>query len=785
MSDKIRKSLAALLLCLGGFMLCPQQKPLAASASPAAHTVKEASTILPAPGTIHVAKTTYNSVTLNWGEVAGAMDYQVEYSIDGKDYTVAGRAKKNTRSFKCRELLTGTEYQFRVCAVDKNKKAGNYALVKAQPYLKKSKITNALVTQSHEVSLEWKKISGADKYQLYRKPLGNASYKLLATVTEPAYTDQSANMGETYVYSVRAVRNVNGKTVKAKLSAIAEVALTIPSSELTACIAVNYRSVKLSWQQSDSVTGYYIYRSIKENGSYKKIKTIKNNTTSTYTDTGIVPGKSFYYKICTYVQAKGHAVMTGGLSKPMSAQTQMDAPTLSAVNADKKNRSLTLSWAKSEHATGYRIYRSLYPNRKFSTIDNTDSSAASYEDRAVTPGGTYYYRIKAVYAYKSYKGLSLASSVLSGNVLPSSPIGLTVCQTATDTLEINWEESHGATSYNLYRAQASGSSNYTCIAKGLTMTQYIDSGLGDNKTYFYKVTAVGEAGEGNQSLPASYTVGGIAISSRTLKVCVGVSKKLEILTFLQGKVTWKSDKPEIATVDSNGTVKGISYGTATVTATVSGKSAKASVSVTPGKKNGIDVSRWQEEVDWIRVKNSGIEFAFIRISNHYLEDYTFETKYRDASLAGIPLGAYCYSRAVTAEEAAAEARTVLTILDGRKLDYPIALDLEDTVHKSMEKEKLHELMHAFRQVIEDAGYQFVLYSYVSFLNTNMDNTKLDGIDLWIARYRNVSLGTGYNGTGNEKYWQYNSGQYKGSDYRVDGITDAAGNLVAVDMNIEF
>ena len=103
----------------------------------------------------------------------------------------------------------------------------------------------------------------------------------------------------------------------------------------------------------------------------------------------------------------------------------------------------------------------------------------------------------------------------------------------------------------------------------------------------------------------------------------------------------------------------------------------------------------------------------------------------------------------------------------------------------MTKETLHAMILAFKTMIESQGYQFVLYSNLSFFNTNLDNTKLGGIDLWIARYRNVESGHGYTGTGNVKYWQYNDGQYSGSNSQVDGITDAAGNLVSVDVNIGY
>ncbi len=766
----------------------PAENPAKAPAENPAESAgkKTQGSILPAPETLEPAKVTYQAVTLSWSTVEGAVKYQIEYSTDGADYTVAGKTKSDVLTYKCRKLLTGTEYQFRVCALDQNGKCGNYISVKAQPFLRKSNITSISETQPQTVSLEWKKITGAASYELQRKTAGS-SFAQIATTAALTYTDQNVHAGETYTYRVRAARVVNNRTVTGRWSARKEISFSTPQTPLASCEAVDYHSAKLTWPRSDSASGYYIYRSVKEDGTYRKIKTISKNTTLTYTDTGIVPGKKFFYKIATYIKNADGTVTSGELSAPMQVQTQMEAPLLSAVTANIDNRSLALAWNKVAGATGYRIYRSQDSEKGFTKIaDLTSGTIVGYEDRSVTPGDSYFYRIKAVYANSKYTGLSLASSVLGGDVAAGAPIGLTITQTATDVLKISWQQSNGAASYNLYRSDG-GTAKYTCIAENLADTSYTDTGLKDDQTYFYRVSAVGTAGEGKQCLPISYTVGGISMSTRTLKVCVNVSKPLEASTFRQGRIVWKSSNPKIAEVNSNGMVTGISLGTATITATVSGKSTSAVVSVTPGIKNGIDVSRWQEDVDWHRVKKSGIEFAFLRISNHYLEDYTFETKYMNASAAGIPIGVYCYSRAVTVAEAEEEARTVLSILNGRKLDYPIAFDLEDAVHKSatMTKENLHNMIHAFKNVIENAGYRFVLYSYTTFLNTNLDRTKLEGIDLWIARYRSLALGTGYTGTGNEKYWQYNSGQYSGSNSQVDGITDKDGNLVSVDVNIEY
>lgn len=745
------------------------------------------STALPAPETVTQEKIAYNSVTLGWSAVEGAVGYQIEYAQKEGGFQTAGTTKADVLSYKCKGLLTGTQYQFRVCALDQNGKAGEYAVLDVLPYLKKTKFTDVSVLQMQAVSLEWNKVSGAMNYELYRKTSQQEAYELLAVTAEVTYRDEKVTAGESYSYQVRAIRDENGKTIQAKFSAAASASLASAAMQFESCEAADYHSVKLTWRQDPKASGYYIYRSVKENGTYRKIKTISKNTTLTYTDTKIVPGKKFFYKICTYTRGEGQTVVTGDQSQAVQAQTQADGPQLAAVHTNIGNRSLSLEWRKSENAAGYRIYRSVYPDKGFAKIkDVSGGTFVGYEDRSVIPGGTYYYRIKGIYVNGSYKGLSAASTVLEGSVNPAAPIGLTIAQTGEDTLQISWALSIGAGSYNLYRADAAGK-EFSCIAQGVTETSYTDTGCRDGRTYYYRVSAVGAAGEGLKCHAVSYTVGGVSMNTRTLKLCVGATKQLKAASFLSGEVEWTSENTDIAQVDEEGNVTGIAYGTVNVRATVDGQSAVASVSVTPGSKNGIDVSRWQEDVDWQRVKNSGVEFAFLRISNHYLADYTFETKYQNAFSVGMPMGVYCYSRATTVEEAQEEARIVLEILNGRKLDYPIALDMEDAVHKTntMKKDTLHQMIQVFKKTVEDAGYQFVLYSYVTFLNSNLDRTKLDGIDLWVARYRNVSLGTGYSGTGNIRYWQYNSGQYKGSDSHVDGITKETGELVDVDVNVEY
>lgn len=99
------------------------------------------------------------------------------------------------------------------------------------------------------------------------------------------------------------------------------------------------------------------------------------------------------------------------------------------------------------------------------------------------------------------------------------------------------------------------------------------------------------------------------------------------------------------------------------------------------KKHGIDVSKWQKNIDWEKVKEAGIEFAIIREGygkeNPSQIDKRFEENYKGAKAAGIPVGVYHYSYADSVEDAKKEAQFCLKNIKGKQLEYPVVFDIED------------------------------------------------------------------------------------------------------------
>lgn len=190
---------------------------------------------------------------------------------------------------------------------------------------------------------------------------------------------------------------------------------------------------------------------------------------------------------------------------------------------------------------------------------------------------------------------------------------------------------------------------------------------------------------------------------------------------------------------------------------------------------GIDVSKYQGEIDWERVAASGVQFAFIRVGWAGYEggidegfDPCFDRNMKGAIAAGIPVGAYVYSYCKSAEAARRAAREAAARCAPYHLDWPLAIDIEDAAtYKGFSKHDNSVIVAAFLDEARSLGYQPIYYTYTNFANSYLDLAMLAGCDLWLADYR------GSMGIAGAAIWQYSS------DGAVAGI---AGR---VDMNIAY
>lgn len=181
-------------------------------------------------------------------------------------------------------------------------------------------------------------------------------------------------------------------------------------------------------------------------------------------------------------------------------------------------------------------------------------------------------------------------------------------------------------------------------------------------------------------------------------------------------------------------------------------------------KVGIDVSKWQGEINWQEVKEAGVEFAMIRLG--YQTDYDgtyeidpyFEANIKGAKEAGLPVGVYFYSYAKNVGQAKEQAQWVTEKLKGYSLELPVAYDWESWTSFSkagMSFHTLNQCANVFLRTIEEAGYQGMLYSSKNYLETMWHKSNYP---VWLAQYNtHVTYGGDYS------IWQMSD---KG---RVNGI----------------
>lgn len=188
---------------------------------------------------------------------------------------------------------------------------------------------------------------------------------------------------------------------------------------------------------------------------------------------------------------------------------------------------------------------------------------------------------------------------------------------------------------------------------------------------------------------------------------------------------------------------------------------------------GIDVSSYQGKPDWKKISKT-VKVAILRVHQKTGIDESFEHNYKGATGNGVLVGVYKLSYAKSVAEAEKEADAVLSVLNGRHLDFPVFYDLEWSEQRKLGKNTITKITKAFLNRISKAGYKVGIYCNLDWYKNDLD-TKTLNYDYWIARYPDDDIGTVQErlnpntGIG----WQYSS---KG---RVDGIS---GN---VDMDLFY
>lgn len=226
--------------------------------------------------------------------------------------------------------------------------------------------------------------------------------------------------------------------------------------------------------------------------------------------------------------------------------------------------------------------------------------------------------------------------------------------------------------------------------------------------------------------------------------------------------------------------------------------------------DGIDVSKYQGDIDWEKAKAAGVEFAFIRVGyrgygagGNFGADTYYDQNMQGAIAAGIPVGVYFFSQATTQEEAIEEANYILERIGNYKISMPLVMDFEYASASGGQTGRLYDaklskqdatnVCLAFCDTIKASGYTPMVYANLTMLQKGLYADQIQAnYDIWLANYTNE---TSY--TGLYSFWQYTSKGtvngikgsvdcnfwYKKTPDKVAGLT--AGNRSDTDITLQW
>ena len=378
----------------------------------------------------YVISSSSTKLKIGWKEIDDAYGYRIKRSTskNGTYETIGSVTGSGKTSYTDKNLKAGKTYYYKIETINKvNGKKGYSGDSKAVAgtILKATTITKAQEKDSSTITLTWKKVTGADGYQVYRSTSKKGTYVKIATVkgqTTNKYTDDDLSGGKTYYYKVRAYQTSGTKTGTGSFSSILK-AWTVKKPTITKVSGTADGEVTLTWDKVSKAVGYYIYRSTKSNSGFEKIATISSGSTVKYTDDSVKTGTKYYYKIAAISNITGSTMGRGDYSKTVTVPV-LKAPTISSV-AISSGTSAVIKWKSVDYATGYQLYYSTSSDGTYKKIMAED--ATSYTHTNLGTGSNYYYKVRAYYsldngstvysAWSSVKKLTAGYAIMGASSL--------------------------------------------------------------------------------------------------------------------------------------------------------------------------------------------------------------------------------------------------------------------------------------------------------------------------------------------------------------------------------
>ena len=357
---------------------------------------------------------------------------------------------------------------------------------------------------NRQISLSWSSSSGATSYTLKRGTASGSYGTTVVTQSGRTYIDTGLTNGTRYYYVVFAsnYRGDSGNSSPANAVPFFPVPTNLAATGGTG-------KISLTWTASAGATSYTLKRSTTSGSGYATFSGGSGITGTSYTNTGLTNGTTYYYVVTATNGVDTSADSTQDSAKPIAPPA-----TFTAIAG---NAQVSLSWTASTGATSYTVERGTASGIHTTTI--SPGNVTSYVDSSVANGTTYYYVVIANNATGSSDD-SVERSAMPRPPIPAAPTfsGLSINDSQ---VALSWSTVTDAATYTLKRSVTSGS-GYVAIpgATNISATTYIDTGLANDTQYYYVVSATNITG----TSPNSPQITGKPIATPVISAVAGTAK---------------------------------------------------------------------------------------------------------------------------------------------------------------------------------------------------------------------------------------------------------------------
>ena len=442
--------------------------------------------------------------TLTWNAVSGAAKYEV-YRARSKDGTYTKYSTTTGTAYTNSSYLTsGATYYYKVRALDANGNAGPYSAVVSVTC--RLKLSAPTVTGGNDAqgrpTLKWNAVTGAAKYEVYRARSKDGDYIKYSTVTGTSYTNTSylAN-GTTYYYKVRAL---GSDGTAGPDSTPVSVTYKAPfGAPLVTGGKDSQGRPALKWDKVTDAAKYEVYRARSKDGTYSLMST---QSATGYTNTSyLANGTTYYYKVRALKASGTASAYSSVVTITYGTVPTPAAPAMRSAKADSAG--ITVSWDTAANAVTYNVYRTADAGGSWTQVASS-VKGTSYKDTTVQKGVKYGYKVRGVAADGKTLG-PMSSTGVTAKVTAASTtpdyVKLTSARRVTGGIQLTWESTADAKTYNVYR-KVDGASGWTLLASSVSGTTYKDTSGKSGTTYAYTVRGVAADGK---TLSRTYNTDGL------------------------------------------------------------------------------------------------------------------------------------------------------------------------------------------------------------------------------------------------------------------------------------